>query len=115
MSITLDRKAGCPVIIYSKEGGMSIEEVAEETPEKIHKIHVDPIQGIDIDDLIEAAKNLDLEEYRSQIAFMIKHMYDCFMEIDADLIEINPLVKTKDGEILAADSKITIDDNAFFR
>lgn len=94
---------------------MSIEEVAAETPEKIFKIHVDPLKGIEIDDLLEAATNLDLDEYRSQFAFMMKHMYDCFMECDADLIEINPLVKTKDGEILAADSKVTIDDNAFFR
>ncbi len=115
LSITLDRAAGCPVVIFSKEGGMSIEEVAAETPEKIFKIHVDPLKGLEIDDLIDAAMKLDLEDSKTQIAFLIKHMYDCFIECDADLIEINPLVKTNDGEILAADSKITIDDNAFFR
>ncbi len=116
LSITLDRAAGCPVIIYSPEGGMSIEDVAKKNPEKIFKIHVDPLKELNIDDLLKAAQDLGLEEEnKSQFVFMMKHMMDCFMECDADLIEINPLVKTKDDLILAADSKITIDDNAAFR
>jgi succinyl-CoA synthetase beta subunit len=65
--------------------------------------------------LLLAAKNLDLEDFKSQVVFLFKHMYDCFMEKDADLIEVNPLALLSDGTIVAADSKITIDDNAIFR
>jgi succinyl-CoA synthetase beta subunit len=62
-----------------------------------------------------AAKNLGLEDQKTQVVFLMKHLYDCFMEKDCDLIEINPLVLTADGNVVAADSKITIDDNAVFR
>lgn len=65
LSLTLDRKAGKPVFIYSTAGGMSIEDVAHENPEKIFKLHVDPLQELNIDDLIKAAKDLGLEEYKS--------------------------------------------------
>jgi succinyl-CoA synthetase beta subunit len=115
LSITLDRKAGSPVFIYSPAGGMAIEDVAHSNPEQIFKIKVDTQKGLDIEELLKAANNLELEEHKSQIVFLFKHIYDCFIEKDCDLIEINPLVLTKDGEILAADSKITIDDNAKFR
>jgi len=63
--LTLDRKAGTPVFVYSQEGGMSIEDVAKATPEKIFKMHVNPKDGLDIDQLIKAAKNLDLEDYKT--------------------------------------------------
>lgn len=115
LSITLDRKAGKPVFIYSSAGGMNIEEVAEKHPEQIFKLHVDVSKDLDIDQLLQAAKNLDLWDYKSQIVFMFKHLYECFMERDADLIEINPLALLKDGQVIAADSKVTIDDNALFR
>lgn len=115
LSITLDRKAGCPVFIYSPAGGMAIEDVAKSNPEQIFKIAVDVNKGLNIDDLLKAAKHLGLEEHKSDVAFLFKHVYDCFVEKDCDLIEINPLVLTKDGDILAADSKITVDDNAKFR
>jgi succinyl-CoA synthetase beta subunit len=115
LSITLDRKEGKPVFIYSKAGGMNIEDVAHNTPDQIFKIHIDVNQGLNIDDLLKAAKNLDLEDYKSQVVFLFKHLYDCFIEKDADLIEINPLALLKDGTIVAADSKVTIDDNALFR
>jgi len=62
LSITLDRGSGCPVFIYSQEGGMSIEDVAHATPEKIHKIWVDPKKGLEIDDFLQAAKNLGCED-----------------------------------------------------
>lgn len=94
---------------------MSIEDVAEKTPEKIFKIYVDVTKGLDVEELLRAAKELDLEDYKSQVVFLFKHMYDCFTEKDCDLIEINPLALLKDGSIVAADSKITIDDNAVFR
>mmetsp|Transcript_4575 Transcript_4575/g.4307 ORF Transcript_4575/g.4307 Transcript_4575/m.4307 type:complete len:199 (+) Transcript_4575:503-1099(+) len=94
---------------------MSIEDVAHSNPEQIFKIPVDTSAGLDIEPLLEAAKNLGLEDYKSQVVFLFKHVYDCFIEKDCDLVEINPLVLTEQGQVLAADSKITIDDNAAFR
>lgn len=115
LSMTLDRKAGSAVFIYSPAGGTSIEDVAHNTPEKIFKIHVDLNEGPNIEDLLTAADNLGIPEHKSQVVFLFKHVYDCFVERDCDLIEINPLVVTKGGQVIAADSKITIDDNAVFR
>ena len=94
---------------------MSIEDVAHSNPEQIFKIHVNTADGLDIDQLLKAAENLGLEDQKSQVVFLFKHLFDCFLEKDCDLIEINPLVLTNDGHILAADSKITIDENAAFR
>jgi succinyl-CoA synthetase beta subunit len=65
--------------------------------------------------LLAAAKTLGLEDHKTQVVFLMKHMYDCFLEKDCDMIEINPLALTSDGTIVAADSKIVIDDNAVFR
>jgi succinyl-CoA synthetase beta subunit len=94
---------------------MAIEDVAHNTPEKIFKLQVDINKGLDVEALIKAAVNLGLEEYKSQVVFLFKHLYDLFIERDADLIEINPLTLLKDGSIVAADAKVTIDDNALFR
>lgn len=94
---------------------MAIEDVAHTNPEKIFKIHVDVKKGLDVEALVKAAQHLGLEDYKSQVVFLFKHIFDCFMEKDADMIEINPLALTKDGSIIAADSKVTIDDNALFR
>ena len=110
-----DRKAGSAVFIYSPEGVMSIEDVAHKNPEKVFKLHVDISEGPDVDQLVKAAKDLGIEEHKSQVVFLFKHIFDCFVERDCDMIEINPLVLTSDGQVLAADSKITIDDNAVFR
>lgn len=115
LSITLDRQAGKPVFIYSRAGGMNIEDVAHNTPDEIFKMYIDVQKDLDIDQLVQAAKDLDLEDYKSQVVFMFKHLYECFMEKDCDLIEINPLALLSDGSLVAADSKITIDDNALFR
>ena len=94
---------------------MSIEDVARDSPEKIFKMHVDTKVGLEIDKLLEAAKNLDLNDQKTQVVFLMKHLYDLFFEKDCDLIEINPLVLTDESEIMAADSKITVDSNAAFR
>lgn len=94
---------------------MAIEDVAHKTPEKIFKLQVDILKGLDVEALLQAAVNLGLEEYKSQVVFLFKHLYDLFIEKDADLIEINPLTLLKDGSIVAADAKVTIDDNALFR
>lgn len=115
LSITLDRGAKMPVFIYSPAGGMSIEEVAEEDPSKIFKYWVDPIKGLDVDALSKAADDLGIPEQRSDLVFLMKNLYDCFMQKDCDLVEINPLITTKDGKVMAADSKVTVDSNAAFR
>lgn len=115
LSLTLDRAAGMPVYIYSPAGGMSIEDVAKETPELIFKYHVNPFTGPDVDELAKAADNLGIPEQRSDLVFLMKSLYDCFIERDCDLVEINPLITTKDGKVMAADSKVTVDSNAAFR
>ena len=115
MSITLDRAAGCPVFIYSPAGGMSIEDVAHEDPSKIFKLHVNPFTGPEVEDLMAAADHLGIPEQRSQLVWCMKSLYDCFMAKDCDMVEINPLITTKEGKVMCADSKVTIDGNAGFR
>jgi len=94
---------------------MSIEDVAHDTPEKIFKINVNPFTGPDVEDLIQAAHNLGIPEQKSQLVWLMKSLYDCFIERDCDMVEINPLITTVDGQVMAADSKVTIDDNAAYR
>ena len=115
LSLTLDRQAGCPTFIYSPAGGMSIEDVAAETPEKIFKLPVSPTEGLNSAQLRQAASNLGIEEQADQVENMLTKIYECFMAKDADMVEINPLVLTKEGQVLAADSKVTVDSNALFR
>lgn len=115
LSLTLDRKAGCPTFIFSPAGGMSIEDVAANTPEKIFKLPVPVSEGLNEDKLREAAANLGIAEQADQVVNMFTKIYECFMARDCDMVEINPLVLTKDGQVLAADSKVTIDSNALFR
>jgi len=115
LSVTLDRAKGSPVFIYSPAGGMSIEDVAHDTPELIFKLYVNPFKGPQVEDLIQAAENLGIPECKSEVVWMMKSLYDCFMAKDCDMVEINPLITTKDGQVMAADSKVTIDDNAEYR
>jgi succinyl-CoA synthetase beta subunit len=115
LSLTLDRAGGCPVFIYSPAGGMSIEDVAHDTPEAIFKLKVNPFTGPDVEDLMKCADHLGIPEQRSQLVWLMKSLYDCFIDNDCDMVEINPLITTKDGKVLAADSKVTIDSNAAYR
>ena len=115
LSLTLDRAGASPTFIYSKEGGMAIEDVAHSNPEAIHKLKVNPLKGLDIADLKQAAINLGLKDYEDQVIGLFQKLYQCFTDKDCDMIEINPLVLTKQGVIMAADSKVTIDGNASFR
>ena len=115
LSITLDRAGGCPIFVYSPAGGMSIEDVAHNDPSKIYKIKVNPFSGPEVEDLMKAADHLGIPGQRSQLVWLMKNLYDCFVENDCDMIEINPLITTKQGKVLAADSKVTIDDNAAYR
>ncbi|VBB69555.1 Succinyl-CoA ligase [ADP-forming] beta chain [invertebrate metagenome] len=116
LSMLIDRAASCVTIIASTEGGMEIEKVAAETPEKIIKVPVDFIMGIQQFHARRIAFGLKLEgkQIRACINF-VTSMYHAFVELDASLIEINPLVVTPAGDVIALDAKMNFDDNALFR
>jgi len=97
LSITLDRAGGCPVFVYSPAGGMSIEDVAHEDPSQIYKLNVNPFTGPEVEDLMKAADHLGIPGQRSQLVWLMKSLYDCFMDRDCDMVEINPLITTKEG------------------
>ncbi len=116
MSILMDREQKCNVIIYSTEGGMDIEKVAEETPDLVHTEYIDPEQGLQAFQCRKIAFNLGLSgaAFKNMVGFVEK-LYAAFVGSDASLFEINPVLKTADDRILAVDSKVSIDDNALYR
>jgi len=116
MSVLLDRSLGQNVIIYTTEGGMDIEAVAEETPDKIHKEWVDPKLGLLPFQARKIAFNLGLSgnAFKEMVRF-VNSLYKAYTSIDATLFEINPVLKTSDDKIIAVDSKVTLDDNALYR
>ncbi|HKK75531.1 MAG TPA: ADP-forming succinate--CoA ligase subunit beta [Saprospiraceae bacterium] len=116
VSILMDREKKCNVIIYSTEGGMDIEAVAEETPHLVHKEWIDPTLGLQPFQARKVAFNLGLsgKAFKDMYKFITK-LYDAFVGSDASLFEINPTLKTGDDRILAVDCKVTLDDNALFR
>ena len=116
VGIILDRVSKKPVIMVSAAGGIDIEEVAAKTPEKIMKFGVDPILGLRAFEAIKLAMFVyrDFKQAR-QAAVIIQKLYDVFMKSDASLVEINPLIVTKDGELIALDAKINLDDNGLYR
>ena len=114
--MVVDRGTQKVVLMASSEGGIDIEEVAAKTPEKIHKVFVDPAQGLgDVDaDEIAAAIGIP-DRARAQGRALFKALYKCFDATDASLAEINPLILTGDGRVVALDAKFNFDDNALFR
>lgn len=116
LGIVLDRAAAKPVLMVSTEGGVEIEKVAEETPELIHKEHFDPAIGLEFFQVRKLCKKLGIEgaAAKSALKFMTA-MCRFYVDYDCSLAEINPLVITGDGELVALDAKITFDDNALFR
>ncbi len=117
LSVVLDRAAEMPIIMASTEGGMDIETVAAETPEKIIKVAVDPaygFQGYHGRELVFGLGITDKAEQKKMIQFASK-LYTLYMENDAEMIEINPLIKTADGDFLALDGKMGFDDSALGR
>ena len=116
MSVLLDREKGRNVIVYSTEGGMNIEHVAENTPEKIHRELIDPRVGIQGFQARKIAFNLGLsgEAFKQMVKF-IPTLYKAYEGIDASMFEINPLFKTSDNKIIAVDAKVTLDGNGLFR
>ena len=114
--IVLDRQLGLPVLMASAEGGMDIEEVAANTPEKIFKVSFDPVAGLPGDEAREVAGKLGLEgSLVDEMGELFEKLARCFLDTDASLAEINPLVTTTDGSLLALDAKFSFDDNALFR
>ena len=115
-AITLDRSKEMDVFMVSSEGGVEIEKVASETPEKIIKIWIDPLLGIKNFQIRKLAIGLGLNGKSFKEACFIFHkMYECYQKSDASILEINPLVLTEDENILALDSKFNFDSNALFR
>jgi succinyl-CoA synthetase beta subunit len=116
LGITNDRTARKPVIMASAEGGVEIEEVARQTPEKIVKIHIDPLLGLRDYQARDIAAGIDLPRdlWRS-FGQISRGLWEAYSENDATLTEINPLVITTDNRLLAVDGKMLIDDNALFR
>jgi len=116
MSILTDRAKEANVIIYSTEGGMDIEKVAEETPELVHKEYVHPHIGFQAYQARKIAFNLGLsgDAYKNMIKF-VTNIYNAYVSSDASLVEINPCLKTSDNKIIAADAKVSLDDNGLYR
>ncbi len=116
LSLLIDRATSRVTVIACSEGGMDIEEVAAETPEKIQTIDIDPATGMKGFHAREVAFGLGLkgDQIKSAVKFLLS-MYQCFVEMDASQVEINPLVVTKAGEVIALDAKMNFDDNALYR
>lgn len=116
VSIVIDRKSKSAILMLSREGGMDIEAVAKDTPEKIIKISIDPLLGLPDYKAREAAFTLfnDMAQVKQAVP-LLQNLYRLFKEKDASLAEINPLVLTGDGKLKAIDAKMTFDNNALFR
>jgi succinyl-CoA synthetase beta subunit len=117
LSLTFDRGAKRPLFMFTTEGGIDIEEVAESTPERLVRLHVDPFEGFQpwqARRLVYGA-GVDDPNEQKQIASIVGKLYEAFVSTDAMLTEINPLIVTPDGDVKALDSKFTVDDAALFR
>ena len=118
-SVLVDRGRQCVVLLASTEGGMDIEEVAEKTPEKILKIFIDPGIGLRPYQASELAFGLKIDEINPKLirptVAVFMSLYETFMQEDCSLLEINPLVLTRDGRVIALDAKLSFDDNAMYR
>jgi succinyl-CoA synthetase beta subunit len=116
LGVVIDRGAGCPVMMASSEGGMEIEKVAEETPHLIKKAFIDPAVGLQPFQARQLAFGIGLEAaFVPKAVKLMLAIYDAFVKSDASLVEINPLVTTAAGDVLALDAKMSFDDNALYR
>jgi succinyl-CoA synthetase beta subunit len=115
-AITLDRGKGMDVFMISSEGGVEIEKVAAETPEKIVKVWIDPLLGMKSFQARKLAYGLNLsgDAFKAAMKIIIQ-MYHAYQRIDATIVEVNPLILTTDGRIVVLDAKVNLDDNALFR
>jgi len=116
IGMVVDRGTQRVCLMASSEGGMDIEEVAEHTPEKIHKVYIDPGKGLTDAEASDVAKKIGVPDAAlSQAVVLLKGLYKCFDETDASLAEINPLIYTGDNKVIALDAKLNFDDSALFR
>jgi succinyl-CoA synthetase beta subunit len=116
MSVLLDRAQGRNVIVYSPEGGMNIEDVAHNTPEKIFKEVIDPLTGVNDFQCRKIAFNLGLSgQAMKEMGIFVKKLYAAYVGCDAAMFEINPVLKTSDDRVIAVDAKVTLDNNGLFR
>jgi succinyl-CoA synthetase beta subunit len=116
LGFTLNRDDNMLVLILSAAGGVDIEEVAATTPEKIFKVNIDPLVGIQDFQIRQAIYGSGVDKSKArEMTSLIRKLYHCCVAVDAELAEINPLVITGEGQVLAIDAKINIDDNALYR
>ena len=116
LAILLDRNSSRPVIVASTEGGVEIEKVAHETPEKLFKILIDPAYGLADFQVRELIFKLGFTGIEAKnAAKLIRNLYTAFWETDAAMIEVNPLITTPTGDVLALDAKVSFDSNALYR
>jgi succinyl-CoA synthetase beta subunit len=117
LSITFDRGAKKALFMLTTEGGVEIEQVAESNPDALARLHVDPLEGFQPYQArrLIYGSGIDDPEEQTQILDIVGKLYDCFVETDAMLCEVNPLIVTPEGEVRALDSKFTVDDNALYK
>ena len=116
LSIMVDRTQKKSLILFSTEGGVDIEEVAENNPEAIVRVYVDPLLGLQPFQVRELTFNAGLEsDVAKSFGQVVNNLYEAFVGIDASLVEINPLVTTKDERVMALDAKVTVDNSSLFR
>lgn len=116
VGMVVDRSTQVVCLMASSEGGMDIEEVAEHAPEKIHKVFIDPVVGLKDREADEVARKIGIPETSiAQARSILQGLYKAFWETDASLAEINPLILTGDGRVVALDAKMNFDSNALFR
>ena len=116
LAILLDRSNRSFLVMASVAGGMDIEEVAHKTPEKLAKVHIDPNEGISQEKALAIVRQGGFgSDVEKQVADVLVTLWKTFQNSDATLVEVNPLVKTVDGRVIALDGKVTLDDNAAFR
>ena len=115
LSVALDRGVGQALLMFTTQGGVEIEQVVAESPDALTRVHVDPLEGFEPHHVRELLETVADEGERAQIGQIVTALYRCFVESDATLCEINPLIVTPTGEVRALDAKVTIDDSALFR
>src|SRR5260221_1830247 len=116
VGMLVDRGTQKVVLMASAAGGMDIEEVAAKTPEKIHKVFIDPASGLSVAEAADVARKIGIPSWSvQQGAELLRALYKCFVEMDASLAEINPLIVTNQEKVVALDAKFNFDDNALFR
>ena len=116
LAVLVDRETTSIALMFSTEGGMDIEEVAEKSPEKIITVHIDPNNGVKNFHITQIASSMNLpKEETKELGKFIRSLYKMFRKYDCSLLEINPLIVNKQGEMLALDAKLNFDDNSLYR